>query len=219
MRRLAWALFAEGRSDHDFLQPLLRRLLEWACRDATSLVEIAPDPLELHGPAGSAARRRLDRICLAAKDSASAFHLLFIHADGDSDWQEALAKRVEPARQELRRGDRRLGVVAVIPVRETEAWVLADQEALRRCLGVPSRAKAPDPPGLSDVERLTDPKKALRELHFAAVGDRSQRKYPISTYLRRLGEEVSLASLRRLASFQRLQAELSAWLCAQTYLP
>ncbi len=145
MAYLGLALFAEGPTDHRFLRPLLRRMCENVCVNyAKTNVEIG-DILDIHTPARVKDEKRDIRVLEAAKDALHAWHILFVHTDGAGNPDRALAERIEPA---IRRiidemgGDKRRGV-AVVPVRETEAWCLVDGAALRKAIGVTHKDESP----------------------------------------------------------------------------
>ncbi len=222
MRYLGLALFAEGPTDHRFLRPLLRRLSEELCaRHGESPIEIG-DVLELHTLPETRDESREVRILAAARDSVEAWNILFIHTDGGGDPAAARAQKVVPA---ARRIEAELevsapGTVAVVPVRETEAWALADGKALREvfgsrlddeALGVPSTA--------ARVETFRDPKHQLRSAYRTAAGGRRRRRLAsVATLLEAIGERVSLDVLRRIPALETLEADLSEALRQLRYI-
>lgn len=209
MRYLGLALFAEGFTDHRFLRPLLRRVTERACLASRFSVELG-EVLELHSPVPAGELNRAERILQAALEAAGVWHLLFLHSDGAGDPAAARSERIDPAvarlRTQLPESDR--GFVAVVPVRETEAWVLADPTAVRVAFG---RAEGddlglPEPP--AKVEDLLEPKKALREAYFGIErrGRASRRR--ISSFFEVLGETVSLERLDGVPAFSSFDRDL-----------
>ncbi|MEV0302514.1 hypothetical protein [Streptomyces prasinus] len=87
-------------------------------------------------------------------------------------------------------------IVALVPVRETEAWMLADPEALREA--APARDAVWAVPG--DVEKAADPKAVLR----AALGGRRDAERDFG----RLGQTVALDALRKVPGYRAWTAEL-----------
>lgn len=80
----------------------------------------------------------VERVRSAVAQRRGAFSILVVHADGGGDWAAAVERHVRPiadAVAEVEEPDR-LGVVGVVPVRETEAWLLADGDAVRSALGL-----------------------------------------------------------------------------------
>lgn len=161
MQYLGLALYAEGPTDYRFLCPLLQRLCEEICAQASA------QPVEI----GEVLRLN--------------------HPD---------TKKDAPREQRI---------VAVIPVRETEAWALCDGEALRRVFGVTlSDGQLGLPSALHMVECAADPK-AMLESAFNSTGPSGRRrKQSVAPMLNALGEQVSLQHLRRLKAFALLDTEL-----------
>ena len=205
MRYLGLALFAEGPTDHRFLRPVLSRLTE-----AIFLPEpvVMGEVLELHSPVPAGAARREERILTAARDALGAWDVLFIHADGGGDPGGARSGQIEPARQRIAAELAGAGEsVAVVPVRETEAWALCDPDALRRAIGITLSAEAL---ALTrGVESIPHPKAALQRVGERSAGRRGARRTLGSDlFLRRLGEAIDLERLRAVPAFQRLEADL-----------
>ena len=212
MRYLGLALFAEGPTDHRFLGPLLRRLSEDLCvRHVPASVEVG-EVRELHSPKDCKDAKRELRILAAAREAREAWHILFVHTDGGGDPFAARRERIEPALSLIVNDlDHRHGPVAVVPVRETEAWAITDGNALRSVfgstvendrLGVPKRPK--------DVESIADPKLALEQAYIGAKGPRTAKRVrrSASMYLGPIGESISLDTLSMVPAFQTLKREL-----------
>jgi hypothetical protein len=220
VRYLGLALYAEGKTDYYFLAPLLLRLCESICSEAVEPVEFAGETIALdHRPAVNDAPRD-ERVLDAADQARGAWQLLFIHADGANDPVAQRARLVEPALAQLRARWGADGIgVAVVPVRETEAWVVADGDALRNVLG---STLSDDVLGLPmspyDVEAQLDPKEVLRSAFWATGPTGQRRRRGTSPMLNALGEQIALQRLRRLPSFQLLEADLRSALRAMRIL-
>lgn len=206
MPYLGLALFAEGPSDHRFLRPLLARVCQDLClRHAINIVEIG-DVLELHSPHDLRDDAREYRISGAASSAASAWHILFIHTDGGGDVGAAFSERVEPAVARLATTltDRR-GYVAVVPVRETEAWMLADPDGLQRAFGFSRWGGTVEPIArAADVETLPDPKQTLKAM-FHSI----RQSGTVGTFYELVGEYVSLDRLRQVPAYQVFEFDLN----------
>jgi len=211
VRYVGLALFAEGPSDHRLLGPLLRRLTLDLCRRKAYRPVETGEVLELHSPADLKGRPRDERILASALSAAEAWNVLFVHADGRNSSDEIRLRQVEPAIRQVRESEQ-LGesrAVAVVPVQETEAWALADGDALRRAFGV----NAPDdrlgvPQTPREVEAITAPKAALDAGYRSLTrpGRRTRRK--AVAFFELLGGIMSLDVLRQVPAFQRLESEL-----------
>ncbi|WP_295390436.1 hypothetical protein [uncultured Thiodictyon sp.] len=110
--------------------------------------------------------------------------------------------------------------VAVIPIRETEAWALVDGNALSNVLGSTLTDTALGlPPSASAVEAVSDPKDWLNHAFAATHPTGRPRKQGISPLLNALAEHVSLPLLRRLTAFAALEDELGEALRQLRILP
>lgn len=211
MHYLGLALYAEGSTDYQFLCPLLLRLCESACAQAAQPVEIGGVlPLDHAHPMRAAPRG--ERIAQAAQEAAGSWNLLFVHADAGGDAERALRERVTPGLDRARGAARpRAEGVAVVPVHETEAWVLADGNALRAVFGSTLNDAALGLPAQpAGLERLAEPKLTLAGA-FGATRPTGRRARAGATALfNALGEQVALDRLRALPSFLALERDLQA---------
>src|SRR5215831_18317209 len=207
MRYLGLALFAEGITDHRLLAPILRRATEDLCNQfADDRIEIG-EVLELHSPAQYRDRDRATRILEAAREARGAYSVLFIHTDGAGNPDSARRERVEPAVRRIADGlmQQHEWTVAVVPVRETEAWALVDGDALRAAFGTildDSNLGVPERP--SEAEKIHDPKQMLQRAFVRVVGTRRLKKKKVAAFLDVIGERVQLGRLREVPAFQRL---------------
>lgn len=92
--------------------------------------------------------------------------LIFVHRDAE---RRTLKERLGEFEMTTR-----TDIVPLIPVRMSEAWLLFDGMAIAQAAGRPG-SSVPTP-RLGDVERMSDPKKRLDELLFAAAGSPSGRR-------------------------------------------
>ena len=201
MRYLGLALFAEGPTDYRFLPPVLRRATEKLCLlCARSSVEIG-EVLGLYAPDDYREADLATQILAAAREAEGAFNILFIHTDGAGNPDAAYNERVLPAKEriaaELARQQER--TVGVVPVREMEAWTLADGDALRGAfgtvlddlaLGIPIRPR--------EVEGIFDPKQVLEQAYRNVVGDRRLRRRKVADFFDAIGERVRLERLQEV---------------------
>nr|MBK7066623.1 DUF4276 family protein [Deltaproteobacteria bacterium] len=211
MRYLQPAFYGEGPSDYAFLPRLLLRLCEQVLLDlGCGPFEVA-DP-EMLNDAECAPRRRSERVAEAAFKARDAWNLLWVHSDGAGDPDAARATSVQPAfdllAQRLPPGS--WAGVAVIPVREVEAWVLADGDALRAALGVSLDDVALGLPGASACEGLADPKPPMEQAFKTALGRqyRPGRGSGLQDILRAVAERSRCETLRSLPSFRACEAEM-----------
>ena len=135
-----------------------------------------------------------------------------MHADGGADPSAARSSNVAPGLQRVRErlGDAGRRGVAVVPVRETETWVLADGERLSRVLGTTRvAAELGVPADADELEALSDPKAVFAAaVRAARPGRRHRRRPDPASFLELLGAEARIAALSRLSAFQVLLSDL-----------
>lgn len=189
---LCAGVYAEGASDYAFLLPLVTRVLVEASvvvPEMTDVVEAvgidAPRPFP---------KKRAERVAAAIRAYESQCTLFVLHADADSDAEAAIRERVEPAR---RAAATQAPIVACVPVRELEAWLLSDRGAFVALV------HSADPTLPRDPEAVTDPKRKLD----AVLGEVGLHGRP-RDYFRVFGERIDLERLRRLPAFCRFEAEI-----------
>jgi hypothetical protein len=130
---------------------------------------------------------------LAIQGQSSTPDLMIVHRDSDN---------VEPAVRldEIQKGCATGGysgaILPVIPVKMTEAWLLLDEQAIRKVAGKP-RGKSQLPlPSPGEVERRSDPKQILAQCLIAAsetTGRRRQQMHArFSSHRRQLLESLNL---------------------------
>ena len=202
MRYLSCLLVHEGNSDRWFLPPLLERAIRelWLARARVDLhVSVA---------AVDADHQRVEDIVLAVADEA--FDLLLHHHDGAP---QAICNRVVSAVQRDWRLRRPEPLVPVLPVRETESWILADPDVVRTVLGSSEfAAGAGWPQRARDAENVPDPKVPLRRTIETARGRQratAGQQSSMKSYFEAFGDHVRLDRLREVPSFAAWWQDMS----------
>lgn len=222
MHYLRLALLAEGKSDYQFLPIILRRLAVDLCaRKALRPVTVEDEVLDLTAAVSLAPdKERIERIRETLRHSAGSLDIFFVHADGGGSPDQARSAQYEPWVDWTQTKSRfkKVRLVAVIPIREMEAWTLVDGDALRGAfgtvladedLGLPARPR--------EVESILDPKRSLDEAHATVVGRKRRKKERAVNFLSAIGERVRLDCLRQVPAFQALERDLQAALEALGY--
>ncbi len=185
------ALLADGSSDRALLP-----ILTWLVRELAPTATFAEPSFTV---------RDTRRPLTAEVERVVALHrpdLTFVHRD---------AENVPPA-ERRREIPRAFGIVPVVPVRMTEAWLLLDEGTIRRAADRPNGREPLDLPPLARVESLADPKQRLHELLLtaAAVTGRQRKRFVagLSWRVQRTAELLTdFRPLRRLSAFQQLEAD------------
>jgi hypothetical protein len=88
---------------------------------------------------------------------------LFIHRDAEKEPPRMRSREIQKAVQDAASAGCAIPAVAVIPVRMLEAWLLFDEDAIRRAAGNPNGQIPLNLPKLQRVEGRPDPKKDLKQ--------------------------------------------------------
>ncbi len=186
-RQITYTVVADGGTDR-----LLVPIIDWTIHRLDPEVDILEPEFE----------KRAGSVGEHFESSTRTTMLVFAHRDAE-------ASSID---DRLREFDSVSGVVPVVPVRMSEAWLLIDGDAIARAAD--SRA-AVDLPKLNTLENVVDPKSELETLLFAAAGSptgRRGKKFKSSLAKRR----VNLASLitdysplESLEAFRRFQSSLA----------
>lgn len=131
-------------------------------------------------------------------------HLILVHRDA-----EGLPLNIRV--RELPRGD---DIIALVPVRMTEAWLLSDEGAIRRAADNPNGKTVLGLPRSREIETLPNPKRVLQELLRAASELPGPRRR--ARFSRDLGHRVHLVAqhtatfepLRQLNAFRAFEAAI-----------
>lgn len=191
-------LYAEGPTDYAFLSPLLDRLMdELAASLFAGRYELG-DCLGIDAPDPPPAERA-ERIAAAIHDYWDRCTVFVVHSDGAGDPERARREQVTPGIEaaRARRADRPVAAAACIPVREIEAWMLADPDVFQLVGGRTPPACPPEP------ERELEPKATLRRLLKESGLRRPRPDYAI------FGANVRFECLRKLPAFVEFEQELN----------
>ncbi|PPK95932.1 uncharacterized protein DUF4276 [Kineococcus xinjiangensis] len=157
---------AEGSSDAPLAEIVTRLFLDRGVRLRIS----APDFTLLGERVGRDVASRVRAGCRLMQGRPD---VIILHRDTDT---ADVAARQEEMRQALDACQLESHLVPVIPMRMTEAWLLLDEEAIRRAAGNPAGREPLHLPSAAEVERRADPKALLREVLLAASGERGRRR-------------------------------------------
>lgn len=182
MRPLRSALVAEGASDIAFLVPLLQAQLElmsWEGDFEARLIRRAAVTSVMSA----------ERVDAEAAELLEASDLLFVHHDDNE------SGKIGRLRERLHAAGR---VVGVVPVRETEAWVLAAACGLKLVEALLDTS-APER-GCRWVEKLPDPKAELKR--------RSRGSVPVEDLFTLIAERADLDRMAEVPAYQSFLQDL-----------
>ena len=102
-------------------------------------------------------------------------------------------------------------LVAVVPVRMTEAWLLINEDAIRRASGNPEGRVPLDIPKIPKLDGLAHPKERLRDLLVVASEYRGRRRdrFDRADAVQLVANYIDdYAPLRALSAFIDMEQEL-----------
>ena len=215
---IGWVAFYEGQGDSADFDVLLPRLMEEITAAERARAVAVPQTPALHLEAGRDRERVAAKLC----KNAESFSLIFIHADTGGRAQEASMDDRGAAYcravQDLC-GWPPERCVVLQPRHETEAWVLADPEAVMEALGLrgdPSRYGLP--PNAAAAEALPEAKGTLNDIVRGVVGRRKPRRGSTALFAR-VAQTQRLDALRGSRSFRTFEADLRRALVSLGCLP
>lgn len=207
MAYMGMALGGEGPTDGEFLGIVLQRVAEDIClRRGRYQIDV--------GEVRSLQARTTDveATARAAAAESGGYHVLFLHLDrGGAALQQdrSHTERLVQTVQEVV-PDRVL--VKVLPVQETEAWALADGDALRAAFRTRLSDQRLGLPGTpAQVESVTGPKERLNEIYRRTRSSRRRGSARPSArqFLDAIARQIQLDRLRLIPAFQAFEAELT----------
>lgn len=150
--RIHFVLAGEGPSDDGLIPHLETLCIELGASEVTGT---ALDFQRLERPI----RRTVLAKLQAALQLEPTANLFFIHRDAD---RQDPTPRYDEIRDAVGRCGLAKPYVPLVPVQETEAWLLLDENAIRTVAGRPRGKRPLDLPRPRDVEAIANPKKRLQ---------------------------------------------------------
>lgn len=207
---LSYALFCEGDSDFDYFAVLIPRVVDDLIRARGRYpVDVPNEPAIRLGRTD----RTVDAVAAEACNKREAFFLTLVHADtGGAHQAQTLANRSVAYCERMQDvcGLAPARCVLICPRHETEAWALADSEAVLDALGYAgSFTDLGLPANARRAERLPDPKDTLRAA-VAKARPRVRRRRQQDAVLPRIAQRQSIQALRGGPSFRMFEESLAA---------
>jgi len=202
---LTIAYGTEGTTDKRFLYSIIKRTFDEVAFQCETEIDVY-DPVYLQP---QPKRNFVDDSKTLAKMSFDAgIHVLCLHSDADAaNDNDVLNHKIKPALEAVEAAEDNLckNLVPVVPVRMTEAWILADKELLISEIGTKMTINEL---GLNvNPETIADPKQLVIDALRIAQEHISNRrnKLEISELYQPLGQKLSLAKLSELPSYLKFR--------------
>jgi hypothetical protein len=204
MDEIRYTLISDGSSDRALLP-----ILTWALREKGNIMRVQDQWADL-GRLPRPPKNLYERV-LAAIDLFPC-DLLFIHRDAERQDPEKRYEEINEAIKEAGLQGVRTPAVCVVPVQMTEAWLLFEETAIRLAAGNPNGKNPLMIPGLSEIERIPNPKDILFEIlrEASELTGRRLKKFNMSEARIRITELISdFSPLRKLTAFRKLENDVS----------
>ena len=208
MTYLSWAALHEGPTDQVYFQILIPALMEDIVRKrGVRNVTIPLAASLVLGKSGREITSVGQEIC----SEREAFYILFIHADTGGRALEANMQHRSDAYREAAFtlcGFPLERCVIMAPRHETEAWMLADRNAVGEALGYNGDLNLLGlPSNAAEAERLIDPKLVLNQAIRQVRGRRA--KPSAKQIIPAIAQRQDLNKLRAANSFLKFESMLS----------
>lgn len=210
MSQLFVGLMTEGKTDHRFLIPIVEKTLiklSFRCKGS-----IDTDVFSV-GYKKEGGFKEYVRDAAQRGVQQHGISVLVVHADADSDTNENTYRRkIEPALHlisEQDESDACKVIAALVPIRETESWLLADKVLFKKLIGSDLNDNELNISG--HPESFTDPKQRIEQ---AIRAGRSHLPKKIREALKLhdlyslLGESLDLDSLENFVSFKDFEKNM-----------
>lgn len=201
-------LITEGTTDIDFLLPIVEKTfnqIAFQCKGQID-IEVFPIKITKTGLGFSV------QVITASKNGFDDFGMtvLCVQADADTrDLANTYQHKIIPAKVELaKQNDKEYckNLVAIVPIQETEAWMLADKDLLKSEIGTD---KTDNELGINkQPESITNPKEVIENAIRIARAEQTKRKrgnLSIGDLYLPIGQSIDLEKLETLSSYQDFQ--------------
>ena len=213
MYQLFVGLFTEGTTDDRFLQSIVQRTLEdIAFNEGRGQFEIEVNVINID----KTDKKFVHLVLEASKKGVEEFGMMLfcIHRDADAPSPEnTLRNLINPAIQflEAQEGnDFCKTVIPIVPVQETEAWMLADKELLKIQIGASEKSNSEL--GIENTpESISNPKEKIEEairISRKKVVKKRRKSLEIKDLYLPIGQAMNLDNLTQLSSFRQFQEDI-----------
>lgn len=212
MTPLRYTLVGDGPSDRA-LMPILR----WLLLQSGIVLPLSPswaDPRRLQAKTNKLVDRLPQALDLYPCD------LLFVHRDAEREEAEVRYAEIAEALSQLKVPP---PTISVVPVRMTEAWLLTNEDAIRRAADNPHGKVKLNMPSIAETENLPDPKERLNEILRQACDlsgrrlaqfkrDEAARRVRVADFVQDYSPLLLLSAFRRVQQETNLLLAEHGWL-------
>jgi len=198
-------LFTEGQTDIRFLQNIVQNTLEAvAFHDCSGQFDIELTPITIN----KTGLGFIEQVLEASKKGQEEFGMMILCVQADADrktLKETYLHKINPCQIELEKqpeNDYCKILVAVVPIQETEAWMLADKELLKEEIGT---NKTDNELGINrNPETIANPKEVIEKAIQIARKNltiKRRKDLTIADLYSAIGQKIDLDKLESLSSY------------------
>ena len=209
MAKIFAGLFTEGKTDIRFLQSIVQKTLEAvAFDDCSGKFDIDLNPIEIN----KTGLGFIEQVLAASKKGQEDFCMMILCVQADADRKtlnDTYQYKINPCQVTLEKQPENEYckiLVAIVPIQETEAWMLADKELLKEEIGT---NKTDNELEINRFpETIANPKEVIEKAIQIARKNltRKRRKdLTIADLYSSIGQKIDLEKLESLPSYQNFK--------------
>jgi len=206
IRQIFAGLFTEGKTDIRFLESIVQKTLESIVfNDCSGQFDIDLTPIEIN----KTDLKFIEQVLQASKQGLEELGITILCVQADADKKtldDTYQYKINPCLIELEKQNENeycKTLVAIVPIQETESWMLADKALLKKEIGT---EKSDTDLGIhKNPESIANPKEVIEEaIRIARKNLTRKRRHNLSIsdlYLP-IGQSIDLKKLEKLPSYQ-----------------
>lgn len=203
-------LVAEGPSDHRFLEPIIEKTVTEIAFESQGQIDIELKIIEC-----DKGDSFIEYVSNGSKIGFVEYgiNILIVHADADGkNSEETYKNKIQPMIshiESLSEEEYCKNIIALVPVHETEAWMLADKNILISQIGTSRSENELNING--NPESFTNPKERIKEAIKIGRSDMPKKmrsSLQITDLYSYMGQSIQIEKLRALESFQDFELNI-----------
>ena len=210
MYQIYVGLFTEGSTDIRFLEPIVEKsFLQIAELQSSVDIEITVQPIIIDKKGKNFIEQVFEALSIGYAQYG--ISILCVQADADDKKLDTTYKnKINKALQLLTNNEIKCkNIVALVPIQETEAWMLADKELLKIQIGT---LKSDEELGIHrEPEKIANPKEVIENaIRIARFGLTKKRRHDlkIDELYALMGQSIKLSKLDSLSSYQNFKLNI-----------
>ncbi len=209
LKQLYIGLFTEGITDEAFLSSVVERTFAKIIREETNVdIEICLFTIKID----KSGLNFKEQVLEASKMGLAEYgiSILCVHTDADDTTAtQSYTTKINPAKVALTTANPQMYcniMVAIVPIQEMEAWLLADKLLLKEEIGTD---ESDNQLGIhKHPEKISNPKEVIESairIDRQSLTKKRRRELKIADLYLPIGQQISLEKLMELQSFQDFQ--------------